>query len=164
MTKKRLVPILLWCAVAAVMIAIFAFSAENAAESTESSDSVLRVVLSAVRRDFSSLSNAEQTVMLEQYSHLIRKSAHFSIYALLGFLLNAALVSSRVRPNLSLALAPAVGLIYAATDEVHQLFVPGRSGAVTDVLLDTAGCLAGALIFSLIFYLIHRHKNSRQQP
>ena len=164
MTKKRLVPLLLWCAVLAVMIAIFAFSAESAADSTESSDSVLRVVLSFVRRDFSSLSGAEQTALLNTYTHFIRKTAHFLIYALLGFLLDAALVSSHVRAGLSLALSPAVGLLYAATDEIHQLFVPGRSGSVTDVLLDTAGCFVGALIFSLILYLIHRHKNSRQQP
>ena len=111
MTKKRLVPLLLWCAVLAVMIAIFAFSAESAADSTESSDSVLRVVLSFVRRDFSSLSGAEQTALLNTYTHFIRKTAHFLIYALLGFLLDAALVSSHVRAGLSLALSPASYLL-----------------------------------------------------
>ena len=38
--------------------------------------------------------------------------------------------------------------VYAATDEFHQLFIPGRSGQVSDVLLDSAGALAGVLILA----------------
>ena len=37
---------------------------------------------------------------------------------------------------------------YAATDEFHQLFVPGRSGQISDVLLDSAGALAGVWIMT----------------
>lgn len=44
----------------------------------------------------------------------------------------------------------AVGSLYAASDEFHQLFVPGRSGRLTDVLIDSAGLLAGILVVCLI--------------
>ena len=40
--------------------------------------------------------------------------------------------------------------LYAVTDEIHQHFVPGRSGEITDVLIDSIGCLIGALIMSSI--------------
>ena len=43
------------------------------------------------------------------------------------------------------------GVAYAMTDEIHQLFVPGRSCQVTDVLIDSAGVLFGSVIGVLIF-------------
>ena len=47
------------------------------------------------------------------------------------------------------------GILYAASDEFHQLFVPGRSGQITDVLIDSGGLLAGILLVVLIksFYI-----------
>ena len=38
-----------------------------------------------------------------------------------------------------------IAALYAVTDEFHQLFVPGRSGQFSDVVLDSAGALAGLL-------------------
>ena len=46
--------------------------------------------------------------------------------------------------------------LYAATDEVHQLFVPGRSGQVSDVLLDSAGAIAGLALLGGIRFLVQR--------
>ena len=50
--------------------------------------------------------------------------------------------------------------MYAISDEVHQLFVPGRSGQATDVLIDFSGSLAAILILSSVLYLIRRKKQS----
>lgn len=50
-----------------------------------------------------------------------------------------------------------LGTLYAVTDEFHQLFVPGRVGAVMDVCIDSAGVAAGALIMWLI--LVRREKD-----
>ena len=44
----------------------------------------------------------------------------------------------------------AVATVYAATDEFHQLFVPGRSGQISDVLLDSAGVMAGLLVLAAV--------------
>ena len=51
--------------------------------------------------------------------------------------------------------AAGTGILYAASDEFHQLFVPGRSGQITDVLIDSGGLLAGILLVVLIksFYI-----------
>ena len=48
------------------------------------------------------------------------------------------------------------------TDEVHQLFVPGRSGQISDVILDSAGALAGVLVLSVVRKLIKRKQNFRK--
>ncbi len=68
----------------------------------------------------------------------LRKIAHAAEYAVLGALLLRAV--GRELP------AAAIGIAYAVTDEVHQAFVPGRQGAVLDVLVDAVGVLLGVYV------------------
>lgn len=74
----------------------------------------------------------------------IDKVAHFGAYAVLGALLAFAADRSRV----PLLLAVGVGLAYGASDEVHQMFVPGRSPDVLDWAADTAGVLTACLLYT----------------
>jgi VanZ family protein len=73
---------------------------------------------------------------------ILRKGAHMTEYAILGLLLLRAL--GRELPALALAIG------YAVTDEIHQHFVEGRHASPVDVLIDTAGVLAGFLILRLV--------------
>jgi VanZ family protein len=73
---------------------------------------------------------------------LLRKLAHASEYAVLGFLLVRAV--GRELP------AVLLGVAYALSDEVHQHFVPGRQGAVYDVAIDAIGVLAGVYLVGRI--------------
>jgi VanZ family protein len=68
----------------------------------------------------------------------VRKIAHAAEYAVLGALLLRAI--GRELP------AAAISIAYAVTDEVHQAFVPGRQGAVVDVLIDAVGVLLGVYV------------------
>jgi hypothetical protein len=69
---------------------------------------------------------------------VLRKLAHFTEYAVLGFLL------ARAAPPLA---AFALGALYAVSDEVHQSFVSGRQGVPEDVAIDVVGIVAGILVF-----------------
>lgn len=60
------------------------------------------------------------------------------------------------------ALLP--GTFAALCDETIQLFVPGRSGQITDVWLDTAGYLTGALLTLLLFRLCRKRPKQRKTP
>jgi VanZ family protein len=85
---------------------------------------------------------------VEIFHHLIRKCAHLTEYAVLALLLWRALrqpVRNDPRPwNWREArLALLMVMLYAATDEFHQLFVPERTSLVSDVMIDTAGGAAG---------------------
>ena len=55
-------------------------------------------------------------------------------------------------------------LFTALCDETIQLFVPGRSGQIADVWLDTAGYLTGALLTLLIFSLCRKRPKQRKTP
>jgi VanZ family protein len=68
---------------------------------------------------------------------VLRKIAHFCEYAVLGLLLLRATGRETV--------ALAAGVLYAASDEVHQHFVAGRHAAFRDVAVDSAGVLFGVL-------------------
>ena len=65
---------------------------------------------------------------------VLRKLAHVTEYAVLGFLL------ARAAP---LAAAFALGVLYAVSDELHQSFVSGRQGAPRDVAIDALGVVIG---------------------
>ena len=80
---------------------------------------------------------------------LLRKGAHFAEYAILGALLLRALGRE--------GIAVAAGVAYAATDELHQHFVPGRHGSPLDVGLDALGVTLGV-------YLFHRLQKTRPVP
>jgi VanZ family protein len=69
---------------------------------------------------------------------VLRKLAHATEYAILGFLLLRALGSDWP--------AFALGMAYAATDELHQHFVPGRLGSPIDVAIDAAGVAVGVFV------------------
>ena len=83
---------------------------------------------------------------------LVRKTAHFTEYAILGSLFYFFYRQILPQKNgLQLfVLAILSSFLYACTDEIHQLFVPGRSGQFTDVLVDTLGASFGCavLVFS----------------
>ena len=70
---------------------------------------------------------------------VFRKLAHAAEFAVLGALLLRALAVERA--------ALALGIAYAASDELHQHFVPGRRGSPVDVLIDAVGVAIGVALF-----------------
>jgi VanZ family protein len=69
---------------------------------------------------------------------VLRKGAHITEYAILGALLYRALGRE--------ALALAIGIAFAATDELHQHFVRGRHASPIDVGIDAVGVALGMLV------------------
>lgn len=65
--------------------------------------------------------------------------AHFFSYLALGILVAAGLRSSGVNVYRLIGLARVICLLFAISDEVHQLFVPGRGGQVRDVVIKVSG-------------------------
>ena len=75
---------------------------------------------------------------------LLKKGGHFLGYALLGASYLRGLAWRRRPAGREMAFAILLALLYATSDEIHQIFTPGRTPAVTDVLLDTVGASVGA--------------------
>jgi VanZ family protein len=100
---------------------------------------------------------------LLQWHHLIRKTAHFTEYFVFSMLLLRAIRAGRRDVHWSWALE-AIGIValYASLDEFHQMFVPGRTSAVGDVLIDTTGGVAAQLLIGLVLQWKHRRERTSE--
>jgi VanZ family protein len=58
----------------------------------------------------------------------------------------------------SIVLALLICVLYAISDEVHQLFVPGRGGQVKDIIIDSAGATVGIGVYLLISRVVKRRR------
>ena len=81
---------------------------------------------------------------------LIRKCAHFSEYALLGILSCLAFKTDWKNRNVALALQVLLLVSVPCIDETIQLFVPGRCGALMDVMIDLSGALTGFVLVQVL--------------
>ena len=130
-----------WLPVLAWMGLIFSASSD-----THSYEHSSRIIEPLLRWLFPHLPEA----YIHEIHHCVRKCAHLTEYAVLALLLWRAVrrpVKSDSRPwswpeaRLTLLLV----MLYAATDEFHQQFVPTRTSLVSDVVIDTAGGAASLL-------------------
>jgi len=91
---------------------------------------------------------------IEVIHHVFRKCCHLAEYAILAWLLWRAIrkpVKNDPRPWIwpEAGLALAVVFLYSASDELHQVFVPARTGQISDVLVDSAGGAIGLFLLWL---------------
>lgn len=87
---------------------------------------------------------------------LVRKTAHFTEYAILGVLVAHAFDPEHTAEHMRLAAICLALVLVPSIDETIQLFVAGRSGQVTDVLLDCCGAATGVLLAYLVWRLRRR--------
>lgn len=129
-----------------MMALIFLFSAQQGDRSDETSLSVGGVIGQIFISDFEQWTPEERFSFAERVNHPVRKLAHATEYAVLGGLMAAMFGAYGLRGWRRFGAAWGCTTLYACTDEFHQLFVPGRSGQLTDVLIDSSGALAGVLL------------------
>ena len=143
----------------ALMTGIFCFSAQPAPVSQETSGGIVNWLLRLLVPDYAALDPARQAEIEHIAAKIVRKGAHFAEYALLGAALLGHVLAWRAKRGLGRprAMAWGLGTAYAASDELHQFFVPGRSGEFLDVLLDSAGVAVGV---ALLWLLLRKRKGS----
>lgn len=107
------------------MITIFMFSHQPAEESSTTSGNTIRFVINHVPilKDFDNIQKEELVEILQP---IARKLAHLSIYILGGLLLFAFIDTYNIKETNKIAISALVGIVYAITDEVHQLFIPRK--------------------------------------
>ncbi len=137
-----------------IMVMIFAFSSKSAEISGKSSMTIANMIYS-VYENISGNTKADEERLnsVEFLDHIVRKGAHVTEFALLAAAWAWPLSKSGLK-GMKLALT-AIGLtvLYAASDEFHQTFVPGRSGEIRDVCIDSLGALIGYLVFNVLVYI-----------
>ena len=84
---------------------------------------------------------------IELLSFIIRKLAHYTEYLILGFLVINMFTKNNIN-NLYL-ISIILCIIYATSDEIHQIFIPGRSCQLRDILIDSIGSITGIYLYKL---------------
>lgn len=131
-SKRRKIYILISAlSVITVAIIIFYLSAQTAHESAETSDSMLNWI---------------QLIFGQNYNEdFIRTLAHFCEFAGFGFLVGNLIFS--IKDKLKPLLSVLFSFGYAITDEIHQIFVPGRAFQLIDLTVDLGGIVFGVAVF-----------------
>lgn len=127
--KISIILVILW------MIFIFVMSSFDATSSSNQSNFIVDIITSII--------NIKDIGLL---SLIIRKLAHFIEYFILGILVTNFIT----RYDKKIIIAILLCIIYATSDEIHQIFVPGRSCQVTDVIIDSMGSIMGVYLYKLI--------------
>lgn len=142
--RERKKVILFWALLVLWAGVIFAFSAQPDTVSSQQSGFFTRILEEAVVYISGSVNDGK--TLYAQLDHLVRKSAHFMVYFILGALTQRAYWHSakQKHPLRTLILALVTCALYAVSDEIHQYFVPGRAMMLSDMLLDSVGALCGA--------------------
>ncbi len=128
------------------MMTIFALSGQEANESSVLSRGVVQKIIDniPVIKNYSPEKKAE---ICDEIHGLVRKIAHFGLYLILGILVYLLCIEFGLRH--AFWIAALICMLYAATDETHQLFVAGRSGEISDVCIDTSGAVCGIILVKL---------------
>lgn len=153
MSKRSM---LAWTAAAAWMAVIFILSHQPASVSSGLSSGITGFILDLFNGIFPGMDTE-----IHEIHFLVRKNAHFFAYLFLGILLLNAIRKKggmQLREILSAFIA---SVLYAVSDEVHQLFIDGRSGEVRDVMIDSAGAATGIALYWGIYKLLVKVKERK---
>lgn len=144
----RLLPLCLW------LVVIFSLST-HLGSATNTTSAISRFIQAVAPDVFARLSAAQ----LDAIDFGIRKTAHFTEYAILAILFFRWYRTCRPRvAHSAAALAWGSATLYAASDEFHQVFVSGRTPKVGDVMIDSAGAFTAMLAAA---WIVRRCTQSR---
>lgn len=142
---------------------IFMFSAQVSDESKSSSNKVTSAVVNTVisiKKE--NISEEKRQKIIEDKTFIVRKTAHFTEYFILGLILILYLQTKEKLTTKYIILAIIFCVLYATSDEIHQLFVDGRSCKIIDILIDTCGSSLAILGFTSIYKITTNLKKQKE--
>lgn len=136
---------ILWSIVLVLwMIIIFIFSNQTGTESkttsNQFSDKIVEDVAVIMNKN---ISDHEKERILDDASLLVRKTAHFTLYFILGIFAYYTFTTYGIKKTILYSIL--FCFIYACSDEIHQLFLSGRDGNIFDVFVDSMGSISSMI-------------------
>lgn len=145
--------ILSWLAVFLWMALIFKLSSQVAEESDQLSTGITEIVVNTVKIIVPNVS-----FNLISLNQIFRKGAHFFAFFLLGILVISSFSKSGIHKYRNKVLALFVCILYAISDEMHQMFVSGRGPGMKDAVIDSIGAMAGVGFYLLAVKILMRSR------
>ena len=152
---KHVIRYLLVIAIILLCYTIFKFSDARGQKSSKTSTEFTKILINLFENN-KNMSQEEKYIRVESIQPLVRKGAHFCLYMLLGILTMLCAQTFNWCKAYKFDISVIFILLYASSDEIHQLFVPGRSGQFIDVCLDTVAATCGILLVMLIIFIANK--------
>ena len=149
-----LLRILLGVLIVCNMAVIFLFSSQSAKKSAAISQKVTNAVVETVTKDYGEKPAGEQNAIVRKAHTPIRKLAHMLEFGSLATLSFLFLITWRGKILWRYAASLGFALVYAATDELHQLFSDGRGARLSDVFIDFSGAFIACTLTLIIVILV----------
>ena len=150
-TKQEKVRIVFFILMIITAIIIFIFSSQNGKKSTSTSDSFIKQIVKIIYGN--NLDNINLEEITDNLSFYIRKLAHFTIYTIFGLNTFGFINTFNITKKRKILYTILIGVLYAVSDEFHQLFSEGRSASIKDVGIDSLGVCFGILIINITIYV-----------
>ena len=128
------------------MILIFSFSNKNSKESNGTSKNIINYSITIYEKIFDKKVNHE--IIIKKLNYPVRKLAHYTLYFLLGISIYNLILYTKFDNKIIISII--ICMLYAFTDEFHQLFIIGRTGQFKDIIIDTIGSTTSILILNKI--------------
>lgn len=151
----QLSKIVSWVAVFVWMTIIFYLSHQPVIVSNGLSAGLAEVIVQKVES-----TAANHVLNVDSVNHIMRKSAHFFMYFVLGLFVINIIRKCGVAHYRGFGLALLICGVYALCDEVHQFFIEGRGPQLKDVLIDSAGAFVGISLFCFTKLMLRRQRVS----
>lgn len=139
---------------------IFYLSSQNAETSSETSSGIVEKVvdiITSINKDIT------RDSIRDQVTFFVRKTAHFSIYSLLGIWLMNEANTFDISIKRKIFICLIFGALYAFSDEFHQSMISGRSREFRDICIDTCGVIFGGTIVLIFGRIINSTKKKRKE-
>lgn len=140
----------------AIMIAIFIFSSQNYESTMKTSDVIVKPIENAVKKDSSNFTDDTKTEkdykkkLENKLDKAVRKSAHMTIFGVLGIFLYLFFKSLNFSDADAIILTLVICGMYGCTDEWHQKFVRGRTSQFFDVCVDEMGVVISMTVIRIL--------------
>lgn len=157
--NRNQIPVIIsWLTLFIWMVIIFNLSAQPAVQSDGLSKKVTKVIIEAVNRISSQDSDINPARdLVEKFNHIVRKYAHGGVYFVLGILVTNSFMRSGLRGIKAYAFSLMFSILYAISDELHQLLVPGRGGQTMDVIIDSCGAFIGIGLYNVADRIVRKY-------
>ena len=148
--RKFIWKTLCWVPAIATVLTIFILSSQNGVASVETSRSLTMSLVHLVSGENATYSNASEIAALEALDAFIRMLAHMGEYAFLSLMVGVAVTVNGFHGKIRMFYMCFLGVLTAGLDEFYQVFIPGRYGDLSDILCDSLGVIAAAVIWYIL--------------
>lgn len=135
----KLIFLIIW------MIIIFLFSNNNGLKSSKKSDKLIEHTVVKIYRNFNNKTDKKK--IISKYTFIVRKLAHFTLYFILGILSYLYLKDYNIN---FIYISILFCFLFSLSDEIHQLFISGRSFKLLDIFIDTTSSIMSIFLINLL--------------